>query len=64
MARIRYTGKCHTKGCKNFIDESMARFVAIYWYYCPDCVQKQKELKCEAQNKTNIISNDVVNVAG
>jgi len=40
MGKIRYTGKCHTNGCKSKINESMARMVATYWYYCPKCAEK------------------------
>ncbi len=36
MGKMRYTGKCHHKGCKKYIDESMARLVATYWYYCEE----------------------------
>ena len=49
MTRMRYTGKCHTPKCKNWINEKMARFVATYWYYCPDCVDKMKTIQTNRQ---------------
>jgi hypothetical protein len=34
MGRMRITMKCHHKGCKKPINESVARLVGVNWYYC------------------------------
>ena len=40
MGTMRITMKCHEKGCKNRIDEKIARWIGINWYYCTQHAKK------------------------
>jgi hypothetical protein len=52
MGRMRITMRCHAKGCRNWIDESMARLCRPFWYYCSyECAKKSGAIRTLTQEE-------------
>lgn len=49
MGKMRITGKCHFEGCKNKIDEGMARLCGSYWFYC-----NKHALECDREKARRV----------